>query len=100
MRVEAARCIKVLAKYDKTLTDSIIFFLAHLRSSINNFSRFHPLIPPFAHSASHGGRMDRSPAVYHPSVFIQSECVQCRAIDQGKETSRGWDELPASGSTV
>jgi hypothetical protein len=44
--VEVAHCIKVLAKYDKTRTHSTIFFLAHLRSSINNFSRFHPLIPP------------------------------------------------------
>ena len=44
--MEVARCIKVLAKYDKTRTHSTIFFLAHLRSSINNFSRFHPLIPP------------------------------------------------------
>jgi hypothetical protein len=44
--VEVARCIKVLAKYDKTRTHSTIFFLAHLRCSINNFSRFHPLIPP------------------------------------------------------
>jgi integrase len=32
LRVEAARCIRLLAKYEKTLTDATDFLLAHLRS--------------------------------------------------------------------